>query len=1357
MFGPAHAPVSLEKVDLSVHEPHSHANGGHAMSRRRNVRARSESPASSRVRSAAFTACEQLEGRTLFSDIVWVNRGISQASDTDNFHAVYGINNGHAARAIVDRAINDWESIIPNFNYAGGGNTFDLTITATAMPSADSRGDANITAIDAQGKPTAGTVQLDDNGAGDNWYFDPNIGSAANPDDSEFDVVLNAYAADASSNPNAGYDFYRTVLHEIGHALGIATGVTVGGNTLAIDGFLTDTGFDDPNTSTTTNLWRFSRNGVTAGFTKHGGLHTFEGPNPTGLTMPTHPNDLLNPGRTVTGGAKRRQLISDTVADVLRAAYGYTVIQPNAVNNMFVNLNTATDRIDVRGAPGAADELIVVQGTASPGQLHVTVGGFVEVTFANQYNSIAVNPGAGNDIVRIEYNNGKATTVIGGAGNDITDFAFATRNLSNITGPTTVIGGGETDLVYVYDNNNTGAATYSVTSDRFDRAGWSGFSYTSDIERLTMTTGTAGNTVNVPSTYPNQPVVLNSAGGNDVVNLGSATNGLQLIRADVQIQNDPAFTTININDTGYAAARNAVMDQWAGNFGALAGLAQATITWDNADVQEINVTTGGGDDSLAVLRCSERLNIKSSGGEDNLTLGNDTNGLTALTGLTTVGPNTPFVFSNLTLNDSGNTAGRTSVWAANGNGFFINGLAPQQFRYENVFQLNVRGGTGPDHYALGGVVDDNISIDGGAGGAVDSLAVDDRAFPGTLSYADIGANFMTRGTGGIFNTTYTVGYAGIESPLFYAQDSATSLNLYGSPASIPAGQQMTVFAGNGSDTITLHMRDAQGAATIRGTLGVGGGGGTDSLVINDSGSTGVSYTFQNLSGPGTTNIAGVGPANFGAASSVENITLSAGSGDDSFNIHTFQSGSGLVIRGNDGADSVSWTPTSRNTVTHVTAMSHFTFDGGNGDDSLNFFNDNNPSAWLYTRTNAAFSASRTTDGNYFLLLNDPNVETVYATGAAGADDVEIRQVRSGSRFFVDGAGGGDDFFIGNAQRTQDIRGTVGIYTTGSDDVTIDDRADTVGRTFHISASEVGAAAGDDLFGPGGRLEFGGVRSLEVRCGGGSDNAYVLPHPTTDITIELNAQAPGRGTGDLAAFAFAGAENPTHTVLAPGAGWYTFSNRESIVYSGAETTAVDNVAPTVTASSFEVNLPRQTVRASFSEDVSSGVRPSSITLTNLTTNQTIDAANVAVNYDASTNTASFTFPGFASGVLPDGDYRMTIPVGGVSDLYGNATTVAHELAFFFLQGDANRDRRVNLTDFNRLASNFGQSNRNFSQADFNYDGTVSLADFNILAGRFGNALGADGTIERLPGGPLPEPPGSASRASRTGDPLDDLLA
>jgi autotransporter-associated beta strand protein len=59
------------------------------------------------------------------------------------------------------------------------------------------------------------------------------------------------------------------------------------------------------------------------------------------------------------------------------------------------------------------------------------------------------------------------------------------------------------------------------------------------------------------------------------------------------------------------------------------------------------------------------------------------------------------------------------------------------------------------------------------------------------------------------------------------------------------------------------------------------------------------------------------------------------------------------------------------------------------------------------------------------------------------------------------------------------------------------------------------------------------------------------------------------------------------------------------------------------------------------------------------------------------------------------------------------------------GDANLDGIVNLADFNRLASNFGQSGRVWSQADFNHDGLVNLADFNLLASNFGlTATGPD---------------------------------
>ncbi len=44
--------------------------------------------------------------------------------------------------------------------------------------------------------------------------------------------------------------------------------------------------------------------------------------------------------------------------------------------------------------------------------------------------------------------------------------------------------------------------------------------------------------------------------------------------------------------------------------------------------------------------------------------------------------------------------------------------------------------------------------------------------------------------------------------------------------------------------------------------------------------------------------------------------------------------------------------------------------------------------------------------------------------------------------------------------------------------------------------------------------------------------------------------------------------------------------------------------------------------------------------------------------------------------------------------------------------------------NRLASNFGGTDRVWSQGDFNYDGLVNLADFKRLASNFG--LSATGT-------------------------------
>lgn len=63
------------------------------------------------------------------------------------------------------------------------------------------------------------------------------------------------------------------------------------------------------------------------------------------------------------------------------------------------------------------------------------------------------------------------------------------------------------------------------------------------------------------------------------------------------------------------------------------------------------------------------------------------------------------------------------------------------------------------------------------------------------------------------------------------------------------------------------------------------------------------------------------------------------------------------------------------------------------------------------------------------------------------------------------------------------------------------------------------------------------------------------------------------------------------------------------------------------------------------------------------------------------------------------------------------------------GDANLDGLVNLSDFNRLAGNFGSTDAVWSQGDFTYDMIVNLQDFNRLAANFG--------LTAAPDGPTPE--------------------
>jgi hypothetical protein len=105
-------------------------------------------------------------------------------------------------------------------------------------------------------------------------------------------------------------------------------------------------------------------------------------------------------------------------------------------------------------------------------------------------------------------------------------------------------------------------------------------------------------------------------------------------------------------------------------------------------------------------------------------------------------------------------------------------------------------------------------------------------------------------------------------------------------------------------------------------------------------------------------------------------------------------------------------------------------------------------------------------------------------------------------------------------------------------------------------------------------------------------------------------------------------------------------------------------------------------------------------------------------------ANATTTGFGIGYAEATSLFSSFPANFSGQTIDNTTVVTHLTRF----GDANLSGTVDLLDFNKLAANFGQSNRVWFEGDFNYDGTVNLTDFNLLAGNFGLSAGPDGVVD-----------------------------
>ena len=272
----------------------------------------------------------------------------------------------------------------------------------------------------------------------------------------------------------------------------------------------------------------------------------------------------------------------------------------------------------------------------------------------------------------------------------------------------------------------------------------------------------------------------------------------------------------------------------------------------------------------------------------------------------------------------------------------------------------------------------------------------------------------------------------------------------------------------------------------------------------------------------------------------------------------------------------------------------------------------------------------------------------------------------------------------------------------------------------------------------------------------SDGSAVLAWGNVDIATDVLLQSDGKivltgytnegGNNNMAALRLLpnGAQDTSFSTGHQATAGFDVGDRVEVDFNGAADLSYgaaiqsDGGIILVGSTGTDFAIARLSTRVSFASatfeyetqhrvDIKFSTVPISLTagdfdVVNLTTGVPVPDANLALA-TAPDGTKLLTFPGYAGGVLPDGNYRVTLPPGTFTDGAGTANSVTSTFDFFVLAGDANRDRTVNFDDLLLLAKNYNTNGKTFSTGNFDYSagGGVDFNDLLALAKRYNQVL------------------------------------
>ena len=352
------------------------------------------------------------------------------------------------------------------------------------------------------------------------------------------------------------------------------------------------------------------------------------------------------------------------------------------------------------------------------------------------------------------------------------------------------------------------------------------------------------------------------------------------------------------------------------------------------------------------------------------------------------------------------------------------------------------------------------------------------------------------------------------------------------------------FARGGNDRFDLTLDPAVGGQSIR----TDGNDGSDSLFITDATfSAPSSYAITSSS---LTRTSG-GGSRFFSLNTIESISVTGTTGDDTFGVGTFSSGAGLVVRGADGDDTLNFGNGSL--AANITNMAAFAFNGQDGFDRFNLHNTTDIGNWTYTRNTASIQAIRAGYGGLF--LSESAIEEMTVNAGPGGDTFLASGNSSGTHTIFNGAGGQDTLQAGTVGGlTSSVQGPI-TFDAGTPSplhggtMNVSSAAHGDAKTAHMTASTLGAHPDDNLFGAGGSLEFFNITALNLTLGTGPDTVYA--QPLADATVQIVGNNPTTLPGDTLNLDLANAVNYVITPTSATAGNVTSDNLQMLTYSGFE--------------------------------------------------------------------------------------------------------------------------------------------------------------------------------------------------------------